>query len=222
MNKIEDFRTSAPAPLAPRPINLPNPTEHSLANGLKVVIAEDSRLPLVSFRLAFRTGKINDDKSLTGLTGTMAGMLTEGTKTRTSFQIAEEVDRLGGSLGASASSDNTIVAASALSIYQNEILDMMADVVLNPVFPADELALIQANKLQSLKMQRSEPGFLANEMQSKVIFGEHPYSVVSSNAASISRLTSELLAANHRCRLIPNNAVLLPSAMSGRRNFWKH
>ena len=207
--EIEDFRKTAPAPLAPRSINLPNPAEHFLSNGLKVVVVEDSRLPLVSFRLAFRTGKINDPQGIKGLTSTMTEMLTEGTARRTSFEIAEEVDRLGGGLSASASGDNTIVSASALSIYQKEILDLMADILLNPSFPENELALIKENKKQNLIMQRSQPNFLADERQMKVLFGEHPYAIITSTAESIDRISTEKLKELHKKVLIPNNAVFV-------------
>ena len=99
----EEFRRQPPEPLAPRPLNLQTPEEVTLANGLRVVILEQPRLPLVSYRLAFRTGDAHDPPALPGLTDVLTGMLNEGTETRGSRQLAEEIARLGASLSAGGS-----------------------------------------------------------------------------------------------------------------------
>ena len=69
-----------------------------LDNGLRVVVVEDERLPIVSFRLAFNWGDINDPEGLTGLTSAIASMLTEGTRRYSSRQLAEKIERLGASI----------------------------------------------------------------------------------------------------------------------------
>src|SRR5919112_3871666 len=121
----EDFRRRPPAPLPPRALNLPLPEETTLGNGLRVVFVEQRRLPLVSFRLAFRSGDSSDPSELPGLTDVMADMLVEGTESRTSRQVAEEVARFGATLAAGATSDYMTVAASSLSAYADEILELM-------------------------------------------------------------------------------------------------
>ena len=125
--QTENFRREMPPPLAPRPLNLPEPYEKTLANGLGVVLIEDKRLPLISFRLAFRSGDANDPADLPGLTDMLSHLLSEGTETRTSRQIAEEIERLGGTLSVGSASDFTTIAASSLSIYVDEILELIAD-----------------------------------------------------------------------------------------------
>src|SRR5215216_1183704 len=121
----ESFRSQAPAPLPPRPITIPTPRETTLSNGLTLVVVEDSRLPLVSYRLAFRVGGAFDPRDLPGLTDLLAGLLPEGTESKTSREIADAVARMGASLSAGANSDYTIVAGSALSQFNDQILDMM-------------------------------------------------------------------------------------------------
>lgn len=209
MNQIEEFRRQAPAPLAPRPLNIPRPSETTLANGLQVVIVEEPRLPLVSYRLAFRTGTANDPKQLPGLTTVMADLLNEGTERRTSKQIIDEVARLGASLTAGVNSDYTTVAASALSVYGDEILDLLADIALHPSFPQSELDLIRQNRKQGLIAQRSQPSFLASERLSRILFGQHPYATISATPESLDAVTREKLLAFHRSTFIPNNAVLI-------------
>jgi zinc protease len=207
--QLETFRREPPAPLAPRPLNVPAPEETTLPNGLRVVFVENTRLPFVTYRLAFRTGDAHDPRELPGLTDIMTGMLNEGTETRTSRRIADDVARIGATLGAGASSDNTTVAASALSQFNDEILELMADITLRPSFPADELELTKQNALQNLIAQRGQPSFLANEQLARVIYGEHPYSVVSATPESIVAISRDDLLRFHRRRFIPNNAVLV-------------
>ncbi len=205
----EDFRKSAPAPLAPKPFEIPKPFETVLPNGLKVVVFEDKRLPLVSYRLAFKTGDINDPADSTGLTSALTAMLNEGTKTRTSRQLAEEIERLGARVSASAGDDNTIISASALSLYSSDVFRLMTDMVLNPSFPESELALYKKNAVENLKYQRSQPAFLANEQVSKILYGTHPYSVVSPTAADVEKISREKLIAFRDKMLVPNNGTLV-------------
>jgi zinc protease len=207
--QTEEFRRQPPAPLPPRALNLPASHETALSNGLRVVVVEQTRLPLVSFRLAFRTGDAFDPAELPGLTDLMADMLVEGTETRTSRQIAEEVARFGATLSAGASSDYTTVGASSLAAYADEVMGLLADVTLCPSFPEDELALAKANAQQNLIAQRAQPSFLASEAVAAVLFGSHPYSVVSPTPESLEAITRERLVAQHREKFVPNNAVLL-------------
>lgn len=205
----EDFRRTAPQPLAARTLNLPTPVETTLSNGLRVVMLENKNLPLVSFRLAFRTGSASDPRDIPGLTDMVGGLLTEGTQTRTSQQISEQVARLGATLTADASADSIVVAASALKNYTDQILDLMADVTLRPSFPESEIALAKQNTKQGLTLQRSQAAFLAGERFSKVVYGDNPYAVVSTTPEAVDRMTRENLLAHYRQTFVPNNAVLI-------------
>jgi zinc protease len=209
MSSSISVRQQPPAPLRARPIILPKASETTLANGLQVVVVEDSKLPLVSYRLAFRSGDADDPAELPGLTDMMAGLLSEGTESRTSRQIAEEVARIGASLTAGANSDYTTVAASSLADFSDQILELMADVTLHPSFPENEVELTRQNTIESLKQQRAQPSFLATEMVSRVMYGHHPYSVVAPTPESINATSRERLIEFHRSRLVPNNAVLI-------------
>ncbi len=209
MHITEDFRRIAPSPLPPRSLNLPNPTESTLSNGLRLVVVEDHRLPLVSLRLAFYPGSVKDPAGRQGLTGIMANLLTEGTKTRRSRQIAEEVALIGATLSAGSNSDYLTVAASALSDYSSRIFELLADVTLNPTFPEEELVLAKENTKQGLIQQRAQPSFLASEQTARVLFGEHPYSVISPTPESIDATTQAELLEFHRETIVPNRASLI-------------
>src|SRR6266498_5514243 len=185
MNQLHQFRQQPPAPLARRPIKVPTASATKLSNGLSIVVIEDRRLPLISYRLAFRTGDAHDPPRFPGLTDMLAGLLTEGTESLTSREIADEVARMGATVSAGANSDYTTVAASSLSTFSDDILELMADVTLRPSFPENEVELAKQNTKESLKQQRAQPSFLANEMVSHVMFGDHPYSVIAPTPESI-------------------------------------
>lgn len=205
----EDFRKSAPAPLAPVAFNISQPTETTLANGLKLVVFEDKKLPLVSFRLIFRHGDIHEPANAVGLNSAVASMLSEGTESYSSKQLAEEIERLGAHLGASSGSDTTSLSASSLTLYASDILRLMAEMILKPAFPETELDLYRRNTIENLKFQRSQAGFLADEQVSRLIYGTHPYAKVSPTAADIEKLTREMLIEHQTRTFIPNNAVFV-------------
>src|ERR1700752_299312 len=209
MTQQENFRSQAPPPLEARPIVVPTPRETVLPNGLTVVVVEDRRLPLVSYRLALRVGGAYDPKGIPGLTDMLAGLLPEGTQSRTSKQLADEVARMGASLSAGANSDYTIVAGSALAQFNSNILELMADVLLRPSFPENEVELARQNTKESLRQQRAQPSFLASEMVSRVMFGAHPYSSVAPTPESIDLCTREEFVAFHKSKFVPNNAVFI-------------
>jgi zinc protease len=208
MNQQPNSLMQPPPPLPVRNLKLPTAYETILPNGLAVVVVEDPRLPLVSYRLAFRTGDAHDPADLPALMDMLTGLLTEGTESRTSREIADEVARLGATLQAGANSDYTTVAASSLTVFCDQILELLADVALRPVFPPNEVELAKQNTKESLKQQRAQPSFLASEMVARVMFGDHPYHVTAPTPDSIDAITRERLVEFHRTTFIANNAVL--------------
>jgi len=209
MNLQHDSIKQPPPPLPARSIKLPTAFETTLPNGLGVVIVENPRLPLVSYRLALRTGDAHDPQDLPGLMDMLTGLLTEGTESRTSREIADEVARLGATLQAGANSDYTTIAASSLSLFSENIFELLADVTLRPVFPENEVELAKQNTKESLKQQRAQPSFLASEMVARVVFGDHPYSVTAPTPESIDATTRDRLLEFHRSEFVANNAVLI-------------
>lgn len=209
MMQTESFRQQMPAPLALRPLNLPEPFETRLANGLGLVLIEDKRLPLISLRLAFRSGDASDPVELPGLSDMLSHLLTEGTTTRTSLQLAEEIERLGATLSVGSTSDFTAVAASGLSVFVDEILELLADVSLRATFPQNEVDLARENTQQMLIQQRAQPTFLASERMAQVMFGAHPYSRVSPTPQMLDALTRDDLLSFRDSTFVPNNAVLI-------------
>jgi zinc protease len=214
-------RQSPPVPLAPSAFDIPRPFRTKLSNGLELVLFEDKRVPLVSFRLAFHSGDINDPAGSTGLTAAIPSMVTEGTVNNTTNPLAETDERLGAGLGSHSSDDFTTVSASALSLYSLEVLGLMAEAVLRPTFPENELDLYRRNTVENLKFQRSQSPFLAGEQAARLIYGAHPYATVSPNAADVEALERDAVKAFHASTYIPNNAMLIAVGDIERDEFLK-
>jgi zinc protease len=196
-------------------VKLPRPIETTLPNGINLMILEDHRVPLVTVQFDVNgAGPMYEPAGQPGLAGAAASLLDEGTKTRTSKQIAEQIDSLGASLSASAGfgSGSTVVAASGLSDTFEQWFALATDVLLHPSFPADELAQYQSRAKSALLQQRSRPGFLANQTMSRALYGTYPAAVVSATPESLDSLTPAMLADWHDKRYAPQNTIL---AISG-------
>lgn len=188
---------------------LPPVAESKLPNGLGVVLVEDSRFPLVTLRLTFQAGSKFDPAGAPGLAEAVASLLDEGTKSRTSRQISDEIDGIGGSIDGGAGADSLVISANALSENLPRLLALVADVTMNSTFPQSELDLYKQNRIQNLRQQHSEPSFLAEEKMSSVIYGSTPYAHIAPTEASIGKLDAKALAAFRDTYLAPNNGTLL-------------
>ncbi len=191
-------------------VTLPRPREIKLDNGLDILILERHKLPTVAFMLWIKTGALDDPRDLPGLAKFTADMLREGTAHRTSAQLARDIDDIGASLGASAGFGRgvSIVSASGLVENTDRILELMSDVVLNPTFPADELAKYKKRQLAGLQQMRSNPGFLARERFYQVLYGNFPASDVAATPESVNQVTRADLEKFHSESYAPNNAIL--------------
>ncbi|HLG13266.1 MAG TPA: pitrilysin family protein [Blastocatellia bacterium] len=190
-------------------VKLPRPKELKLKNGLLVLVLEDHKLPTFSLQMVMLSGGMSNPDDQIGIAQYTAQMLREGTKTRDSRTIAEQVDQYGATLSANAglSSLTTNVSASGLVENIDPIMEMLADVVLNPSFPADEFNKLKTRNLGQIRLQRSQPGFLAGEMFSKVMYGSHPGGRFALTADQIQRITPEALQKFHATHYKPNNAI---------------
>lgn len=196
-------------------VKLPKAVEVVLDNGLTVMILEDHRFPVVNMNLQMSgAGPIFDPADKPGLANLTSQMLREGTKTRNSRQIAEEIDKLGATLGANSGFGSTAasVNASGLSDNFDQWFGLMADMLMNPSFPADEFGKLKQRQKTALMQQRTQPNFLSQERFRRVVYGTHPAAVFSTTPAVLDSLTPEMLAAWHRERYVPQNAIL---AISG-------
>lgn len=202
-------RTKAPVTPPIAGYKLPPISESKLPNGLTVVLVEDARFPLVSLRLSFTAGSKYDPNDLPGLSAMVASLLTEGTKTRPSRQIAEELASIGGSLTGSSNPETLVLGGSVLAENLDKLLDLLADAALNATFPEDEVKLRKQNRKQALMAQRSQPDFLGREKVHEIVFSGHPYARISPTMQSIDAVDQKLLVNFRDKFLAPNDATLI-------------
>ncbi len=206
-----DLKGKAPVNPETLRVVLPKPQEATLSNGLRVALLEDHKLPMFTLQMSIRGGGLADPPARHGLAMVTAALLREGTKERSSRDIAEQLATLGAVLSASAtpSSGETAINVTGLSEHADAIFSLAADVVRHPQFPAQELEKFRTRYLSSLQYQRSLPGFLAREQFMQAVYGDHPGSHVVPPEAALQSLTREDLAAYHDKYYRPNNTILI-------------
>src|SRR5688572_23236821 len=176
VNADEAFRAKPPVGGAAKTATLPTPTMATLPNGLTLLLNERRGLPIVSANLVFKTGSDANPLDKPGLASFVAAMLDEGTATRSALQIADEVAQLGGSLSTASSMDSMTVSGNALAKNFGATLNLMADVVLRPNFPAAEIERQRVSRLAGLLQQRENPAQVAAQVAAAALYGpKHPY-----------------------------------------------
>lgn len=206
----EAERVKPPAVGEPIQPILPQPAEKTLANGLRVIVARSSDLPLVTADLTVKTGAWADPQGLAGAASMMAGMLTEGTKTRSAQQIASQTESLGASLASGGGLESSSVTLSAMPDTLPAALAIMADVTRNPAFAAEELARQREQALDGLRVAYQQPGSVAGFAAGPVVYGGTPFGhVPQGTPASLERLKPADLSRLHQTWFRPDNAVLV-------------
>ena len=211
INPDEAWRAQPPKPGAARTLQLPTPTSATLPNGLTLILNERRGLPIVAAQLVFKTGSDANPPDKPGLANFTAAMLDEGTATRNALQIADELARLGGSLGTGSSMDSTTINIRSLTTNFPALMDLMADVVLRPSFPADEVERQRANRVAQLIQQRDNPQAVAAQVTSVALYGtQHPYGFSEiGTEASVKAMSRDDMLAFWKQNLVPNNAALV-------------
>jgi len=206
----EDQRAKPPAPSNAVVAVLPTPVERTLKNGLRVVVAHTSDLPIVTAELTVRNGAALDPRGLAGLSGLTTDLLPQGTASRSATQIAAEIEAQGGSLSSGSGYDSSAVTLSSLANTLPQALPVLADVVRHPAFAQDELDRLRAQKLDDLTVAMQEPGALANMAASRLVFGQGPYGhPAGGSPASLTHITRADVVTQYANLYRPDQAVLV-------------
>ena len=192
-----------------RPYRTPRRLQWRLSNGLEVVLVEDRRYPMVSARLAVRSGSAAFGPESAGLADALAELLTDGTGRKNSKQISDAAAEYGGTIAASAGPDSIVLETYALAEHAGKMLGLLSEVARTASFPKDEVALRKANMLEELNVSRAESDFLAGVAFYKKIYGEHPYGITAPTEQSIERIQKKGLEDGYRRLFSPANAVLV-------------
>jgi len=202
-------QTDRPAVGPERPFQLAPRVERTLPNGLRVIVSRQAVIPKVSVTLTILSGYSSDPADLTGLAALTADVVQEGTKTRTSKEIRKQVFGMGGSLTAGVSQDYSSLSVRGLAEFAPQLIELVADVAMNPTLPADEISILKQQRLQNVLQQKASPQFLSNRTFRRALFGTHPYARTSETEATLNAIDRAKLEAFHASHYRPNNAFLL-------------
>jgi zinc protease len=203
-------RQQPPAPGAAVAAVVPPTAERTLPNGLRVIVATDHDLPLISANLRVVYGVAADPRDRAGLASMTADLINKGTATRSATEIASQIESLGASLSAGAGADSSTVALQTLSNRADEAFTLFADVSRNPTFADEELERARQQSLDGLSVALSDPGDLVGLAMPRAIYGDAPYGGVAS-PRSIQAITRDEAATYHQTYWRPDAAVLVIS-----------
>lgn len=189
-------KEAPPAPAAPKPFALPPLTEFTLANGMKVTMAQHGNVPKVTIVASVRTGNIDDGQNvwLADLTG---ALMQKGAGGRDASQLAEAAAGMGGSLALSTGLDSSSAMIDVLGESTPDAVALVADLLQRPDFKAEELEKVRADMLRNLMVAKSTPGSIASEAFSAALYPEHPYGRTFPTPQQLSGYTLEQIKAFH-------------------------
>ncbi len=206
-------RSKLPEPDTPPEARFPALARATLANGLRVVLAERRSIPQVNFGLVVDAGYAADQFALPGTASLTMAMLDEGTRRLTALQISDTLAMLGARLSTGSALDVSVVSLSALKQHLDPSLDIFADVVLTPSFPEANYRREQQQRLARIQREKVQPVQMALRVFPRLLYGEgHAYGnplTGSGTGESVSRMTRQDLVNFHRTWFKPNNATLV-------------
>ncbi|MBO9709924.1 MAG: insulinase family protein [Caulobacter sp.] len=206
----EAERVAPPPPGQPVSPVLPKPVEKTLANGLRVIVAKSSDLPLITADLTVKGGSGADPAGLAGVSALTAELLTEGTATRSATQIAQATEALGANLEAGSGWESSSLTLSVIADKAADGLAIMADVAQNPTFKAEELERVRTEALDGLSVSYQRPGGVAGFTVAPVIYAGSAYGhVAGGTPGSLPKITRDALVKTHAAYWRPDNAVLV-------------
>jgi zinc protease len=207
--RAAELNTAAPGLSAERAVTWPKRVKTRLGNGLEVVLAEAHSIPKFHGELFLRSGNAAVVERAPGLAEMTATMVRTGTTKRASRQIEEGLRRLGADLSSNAGADTSAIAFAGLSEFAEPLLELVDELARDAAFPEAEFERERRQKLEEVKLERTQPGFLASERLRKVLFGAHPYAQVSPSVEQVAAYQRNELQTVYREFYTPENALLL-------------
>jgi zinc protease len=204
-----EVNEAVPALSAERQVTWPKRTRARLSNGLEVILVESHTIPKFHGDLYFRSGNVAAIDRGPGLAEITATVARTGTTKRASRQIEEDLRRIGADLATSAGSDTSSISFAGLSEFAEPLLGMVDELAREAAFPEAEFERERRQKLEEVKLSRTEPGFLAGERLRKVLFGAHPYSQVSPSDEQVAAYKRDDLISVYREFYTPENGLLV-------------
>jgi len=207
--RVVEIAKGVPPLSEERQVTWPKRTRTRLPNGLEVVLAESHAVPKFHGELLFRSGNAAVVDRAPGLAEITATVVRTGTSKRASRQIEEDLRRIGADLSSSAGADTSAISFAGLSEYAEPLLGLVNELARAAAFPEAEFDRERRQMLEEVKLERTQPEFLAGERLRKVLFGAHPYAQVAPSEEQVAAFRRDDLMAVYREFYTPENALLL-------------
>ncbi len=199
-----DFRSMAPKPGPARPIEIGDASQFTLANGLKVIVIENHKLPRVSYQLTIDRDPILE-KEKAGLASIAGELLGTGAAGKTKAELDEAVDYIGATLNTSANGG----FATSLTKHTDKILSLFSDVILKPTFPEAEFEKIKTQTMSGLQANKDDPNAISQNVSSALTYGTaHPYGEIT-NEITVANVTLDDTKEFYKAAFKPGNAYLV-------------
>lgn len=186
-----------------------SPTRITAANGMTVLVLEQHFLPIVEIHALIKVGSAQDPLEKAGVANLVASLLDEGTTTRSSKQLAEQIDFVGGSLEVKAGEDFTTASARVLKKDLELGFTLLADILLRPAFPKQEFERVRSQILGEIASDNDDPGHVALKAFNQLIFHNHPYRwPVNGTEETLSKVTLADVQGFYAREYLPNQVIL--------------
>ena len=198
-----------PAAKAPASVALPAIDDFKLANGLEVFVVKSDRLPVVSMQLAIKAGRMDEPRARLGVAEATADMLVKGTKKHDAVGLAKAIDFVGGTIGADATFEATLVSCSVLQKNLSTCMELLPEMITQSTFPDAELGKVKDLMIGTVRQHLDDAGSLASEQVQNLLWGNDHVRGWINSEASIAALHRDDLVAWHKTWFVPNNSLLV-------------
>jgi zinc protease len=194
---------------AATPVTAGEIRKFELSNGLRLLVREDPRLPLVSMTAVFRGGLLAETRQTNGITRLTARTMLKGTKTRTAEQIADQIEAIGGSISSDAGNNSMSVSVHVMKPDLKTATVLLADILLNANFPEKAIEREKQVQIAGIKQEEEQLTMVARNILRQALFSDHPYALRSNGSAeSVKRLTQKDLIAFRDKYVVAKNGVV--------------
>ena len=197
-------------------LKLPPHEKITLKNGMTLLLMEKRGVPMVSFAAIVKAGSAADPVGLEGLASSTAGLLRKGTTKRSAQKFAEDLDFIGATFSADASTDFTALSAECLSKDLDKGLDLLSDAMLHPAFPQSEVDKLLSQDIDGVKAAKDEAESVALTYYYGYLFDKHPYArPEGGDELSLARIKRDAIAKFYQANYTPSDTIL---AVAGEFN----
>lgn len=185
-------------------VKLPRPVERQLSNGMKLLVVESHRVPTITLRMNIPSGDLRDAAGLPGVSDATAALIRLGTKTRASKDIADTLAELGAQISVGSSQGESTIFLSSMTENFDAALAVLADILLNPSFPQDELDKWKTRQRSSIEQAKASPGVLANDQMMKLLYPDDGRHFTRPTNESLNKITRDTIVEHYRTYYVPS------------------